>query len=51
VLASTAFVINGNVQSAPITAGPITMGKLQIAGTGTTGITGAEAETLAAQLS
>jgi hypothetical protein len=51
VLASTAFVINGNVQSAPVTAAPITAGKLQIAGTGTTGITGAEAEALAAQLS
>jgi hypothetical protein len=51
VLASTAFVINGNVQSAPVTAAPITMGKLMIAGTGTTGITKAEAEALAAQLS
>jgi preprotein translocase subunit SecD len=50
VLASTAFVINGNVQSAPVTAGPITAGKLQIAGTGTTGITKAEVEALAAQL-
>jgi hypothetical protein len=51
VLASTAFVINGNVQSAPITAGPITIGKLMIAGTGTTNITKAEAEALAGQLS
>ncbi len=50
VLASTAFVINGNVQSAPVTAAPITSGKLQIAGTGTTGITKAEVEALAAQL-
>ena len=50
VLASTAFVINGNVQSAPVTAAPITAGKLQIAGTGTTGITKAEVEALAAQL-
>ncbi|HXP53859.1 MAG TPA: hypothetical protein VN847_02840, partial [Streptosporangiaceae bacterium] len=50
-LASTAFIINGNVQSAPLTAGPITGGKLMIAGTGTTGITKAEAEALAAQLS
>ena len=50
-LASTAFVINGNVQSAPVTAGPITGGKLQIAGTGTTGFTAADAEALAAQLS
>jgi hypothetical protein len=62
VLASTAFVINGNVQSVPITAGPITGGKLQIAGTrtigklmiagtGTTGVTEAQAEALAARLS
>ncbi len=51
VLASTAFVINGNVQSAPVTAAPITAGKLQIAGTGTTGITKAQAKALAAQLS
>jgi hypothetical protein len=51
VLASTAFVINGNVQSAPVTAAPITAGQLQIAGTGTTSITKAEAEALAAQLS
>jgi hypothetical protein len=51
VLASTAFVINGNVQSAPITEAPITAGKLMIAGTGTTGITKAEAKALAAQLS
>ena len=51
VLASTAFVINGNVQSAPVTEAPITGGKLMIAGTGTTGITKAEAEALAAQLS
>ena len=50
VLGSTAFIINGNVQSAPVTAGPITAGKLQIAGTGTTGITKAEVEALAAQL-
>ena len=50
-LASTAFVINGTVQSAPVTAGPITGGKLMIAGTGTTGLTKAEAEALAAQLS
>jgi hypothetical protein len=51
VLASTAFVINGTVQSAPITEAPITSGKLMIAGTGTTGITKAEAQALAAQLS
>ena len=51
VLSSTAFIINGNVQSAPLTAAPITGGKLMIAGTGTTNITKAEAEALAAQLS
>jgi hypothetical protein len=61
VLASTAFVINGNVESVPITAGPITSGKLMIvgprtigklviAGTGTIGITEADAEALATQL-
>jgi hypothetical protein len=50
VLASTAFLINGNVQAAPVTAGPITAGKLQIAATGTTGITKAQADALAAQL-
>jgi hypothetical protein len=50
-LASIAFVINGSVQSAPVTAGPITGGKLMIAGTGTTGLTKAGAEALAAQLS
>lgn len=50
-LASTAFVINGNVQSAPVTEAPITGGKLMIAGTGTINITKAEAEALAAQLS
>ena len=32
VLASTAFVINGDVQSAPVTEAPITIGKLMIAG-------------------
>jgi preprotein translocase subunit SecD len=51
VLASTAFLINGNVQSAPVTATPITIGKLMIGGPGTTGITQAEAKALAAQLS
>ena len=48
-LASIAFVINGNVQSAPVTAAPITTGELMIAGP--TGLTGAQAKTLAAQLS
>jgi preprotein translocase subunit SecD len=51
VLASTAFVINGDVQSAPITEAPITVGKLMIAGPASSGLTEAEAEALAAQLS
>jgi hypothetical protein len=51
VLASTAFVINGDVQSALVTAAPITIGKLMIAGPAPTGLTEAEAEALAAQLS
>jgi len=51
VLASTAFVINGNVQSSPVTEAPITIGKLMIAGPAPVGLTEAEAEALAAQLS
>jgi preprotein translocase subunit SecD len=51
VLATTAFVINGDVQSAPVTQAPITTGKLMIAGPATSGLTQAEAEALAAQLS
>ena len=51
VLASTAFVINGNVQSSPVTEAPITHGKLMIAGPTPSGLTEAEAEALAAQLS
>jgi hypothetical protein len=51
VLASTAIVINGDVQSAPATEAPITNGKLMIAGPQPTGFTGAEAGALAAQLS
>ena len=51
VLASTAFVINGDVQSAPVTEAPITIGKLMIAGPASSGLTEAEAEALAAQLS
>ena len=51
VLASTAFIINGDVQSAPVTEAPITIGKLMIAGPQPTGFTDAEAEALAAQLS
>jgi hypothetical protein len=51
VLASTAFVINGDVQSAPVTEAPITTGKLMIAGPASSGLTEAEAEALAAQLS
>ena len=51
VLASTAIVINGDVQSAPATEAPITNGKLMIADPQPTGFTDAEAEALAAQLS
>jgi preprotein translocase subunit SecD len=51
VLASTAFVINGDVQSAPVTEAPITIGKLMIAGPVSGGLTEAQAEALAAQLS
>ena len=51
VLASTAFVINGDVQSAPVTESPITIGKLMIAGPVSSGLTEAEAEALAGQLS
>jgi preprotein translocase subunit SecD len=51
VLASTAIVINGDVQSAPVTEAPITHGKLMIAGPQPTGFTETEAEALAAQLS
>ena len=51
VLASTAFVINGNVESSPVTEAPITMGKLMIAGPAPGGLTEAEAQALAAQLS
>jgi len=51
VLASTAFVINGNVQSSPVTEAPITHGRLMIAGPAPSGLTEAEAEALAAQLS
>lgn len=51
VLASTAFVINGDVQSTPVTEAPITIGRLMIAGPASSGFTEAEAEALAAQLS
>jgi preprotein translocase subunit SecD len=51
VLASTAFVINGDVLSSPVTATPITIGRLMIAGPGSSGLSEAEAEALAAQLS
>lgn len=51
VLASTAFVVNGDVQSTPVTAAPITIGKLMIAGPAPSGFTEAQAEALAAQLS
>jgi len=51
VLASTAIVINGDVQSAPVIEAPITDGKLMISGSQPAGFTSAEAEDLAAQLS
>ena len=51
VLASTAFVINGDVQSAPVTEAPITIGKLMIEGPAGRGFTEAEAGALAARLS
>jgi hypothetical protein len=49
-LDSTAIVINGDVQSAPKTASPITNGELQIAGPQPSGFTQAQARALAAQL-
>jgi hypothetical protein len=51
VLASTAFVINGNVQSSLVSATPITSGKLMITGPAPGGLTEVQAEALAAQLS
>jgi preprotein translocase subunit SecD len=51
VLASTAFVINGNVQSAPVTGTPITIGKLMITGAAPAGLTEVQAQALAVQLS
>jgi hypothetical protein len=50
VLDSIAFVINGDVQSAPETAGPITSGMPEIAGPQPAGFTEAQAKALAAQL-
>jgi preprotein translocase subunit SecD len=50
VLASTAIVIDGDVQFTPVTQAPITIGKLMIAGSAS-GLTEAEAKTLAAHLS
>jgi len=50
VLDSIAFVVNGDVQSAPQTAGPITSGMLEIAGPQPAGFTEAQAKALAAQL-
>jgi hypothetical protein len=49
-LDSTAIVINGDVQSAPETAGPIRAGELQIAGPQPSGFTQGQARALAAQL-
>lgn len=51
VLASIAFVINGDVQSAPVTEGPITNGTLVITGPQPNGFTDVEAKALAAQIS
>jgi hypothetical protein len=52
VLATIAFVINGDVQSDPITEAPITTGKLMISGPAAVrGLSKAAAEALAAQLS
>ncbi len=50
VLDSIAFVINGDVQSAPETAGPITFGMPEITGPQPAGFTEAQAKALAAQL-
>jgi hypothetical protein len=50
VLASTAIVVNGDVLSAPVTAAPITMGRLVIAGPGPSGLGESAAKALAAQL-
>lgn len=50
VLAQVAIVINGDVQSSPITGQPITAGQIEIAGPQPQGFTKAEAAALAAQL-
>jgi hypothetical protein len=50
VLDSIAVVINGDVQSAPETDGPITSGMAEITGPQPAGFTGAQAKALAAQL-
>jgi hypothetical protein len=50
VLNQTAFVINGDVQSAPETNGALTTGQFQIAGPQPAGFTEAQAKALAAQL-
>ena len=50
VRASTAIVVNGDVQSAPLTEAPITSGRLAIQGPQPDGFTHAEAKDLAAQL-
>jgi SecD-like export protein len=50
VLDSIAVVINGDVQSAPQTDGPITFGMVQITGPQPAGFTEAQAKALAAQL-
>jgi hypothetical protein len=50
VLDSTAFVINGDVQSAPETSQPITAGHMEIAGPAPAGFTKAQAEALVGQV-
>jgi preprotein translocase subunit SecD len=49
-LASDAFVMNGDVTSAPVVEAPLTAGKLQVAGPQPAGFTKAEAAALAARL-
>jgi hypothetical protein len=50
VLDSTAIVINGDVYSVPQTTGPITNGRLQVAGPQPAGLTKAGARALAGYL-
>ena len=50
MLDQTAIVVNGDVQSAPETGGPITAGQLEISGPTPAGFTKAQAQALIAQL-